>query len=392
MDQPLTRVLLVDDDEDDFILTQDMLADIGHGRFQLDWVSTFDEAIERIEHDEHDVCLVDYFMGDHDGLELLRHAAAQGCTAPIILLTGVGGYEVDVEAMKSGAADFLVKDQMTPHILERSIRYAIERRRAQDALEASEEQYRVIFEASADAILIFDMNGVIIEANPAAGAVYGYSRRKMIGLTAKDIVHPDYHHEFEEFMRQVKIAGEYHWESVDIAKGGVEFNVEVRGSLFHYKGHDRLLTVVRDTTERKHAESVLRESEQKYRSVVDNIGTGVALISPAMKILALNKQMRTWFPDATSSGWHICHEVFNDPPRESACPGCPVALTLQDGKVHESVIETSVSNNVVHYRMISSPVLNAEGKILGAIEMAEDITERRRAEEAQARLATAFEQ
>lgn len=392
MDEPFTKVLLVDDDEDDFILTQDMFADIGHGRFQLDWASTFDGALEHIDRNEHDVYLVDYFMGDHNGLELLQYAAEQGCTAPIILLTGVGGYEVDVEAMKSGAADFLVKDQMTPHVLERSIRYALERKRAQDALEASEEQYRVIFEASADALLIFDMAGVILEVNPAAGAIYGYSRSEMIGLSAKDIIHPDYYHEFEEFMRRVKVAGEYHGESVDIARGGIEFNVEVRGSLFHYKGHDRLLTIVRDTTDRKHAESVLRESEEKYRSVVDNIGTGVALISPAMKVLALNKQMRRWFPDASASGWHICHEVFNDPPRESVCPGCPVALTLQDGEVHEAVIETSVSNKVVHYRMISSPVLNAEGKILGAIEMAEDITERRRAEEAQARLATAVEQ
>ena len=219
MDEPFTKVLLVDDDEDDFILTQDMFADIGHGRFQLDWASTFDDALEHIDRDEHDVYLVDYFMGDHNGLELLQHAAERGCTAPVILLTGVGGYEVDVEAMKSGAADFLVKDQMTPHVLERSIRYALERKRAQDALEASEEQYRVIFEASADALLIFDMAGVIVEVNPAAGAIYGYSRSEMIGLPAKDIIHPDYYHEFETFMRQAKVAGDYHGGAYDYAGG-----------------------------------------------------------------------------------------------------------------------------------------------------------------------------
>jgi signal transduction histidine kinase len=132
MDNPPIRILLVDDDEDDYLITQDLLEDIDRDGFILDWVSSYAQAADLITRNEHDICLVDYRLGQHSGLELLRWAMAGGCKAPVILLTGQGDREVDLEAMEAGAADYLVKGQINPQILERSIRYAIERRRAQE--------------------------------------------------------------------------------------------------------------------------------------------------------------------------------------------------------------------------------------------------------------------
>jgi len=100
----------------------------------LDWAPTYREALQAIERNEHDVYLFDYRLGEGDGLELLRQALARGSKAPIILLTGDDDWETDVEAMKAGAADYLVKGRFDEQLLERSIRYAIERKRAQDEL------------------------------------------------------------------------------------------------------------------------------------------------------------------------------------------------------------------------------------------------------------------
>lgn len=129
-DKPL-RILLVDDDEDDYLITQDLLDDISKDRYQLEWVSTYEQATDRMARSEHDIYLVDYRLGKHSGLELLRWAMAEDCKAPLILLTGQGDHQVDLEAMEAGAADYLVKDRLDAHLLERSIRYAVEGYRAQ---------------------------------------------------------------------------------------------------------------------------------------------------------------------------------------------------------------------------------------------------------------------
>ena len=124
--------LLVEDDEDDYVLTRSLLNEIDPDRFVLEWLRSFDEAAERIPRGGFDVCLIDYRLGARDGLELLRLAREQDCKAPLILLTGQGDQEIDLAAMRSGAADYLIKGQITPSLLDRSIRYAIQHRRMEE--------------------------------------------------------------------------------------------------------------------------------------------------------------------------------------------------------------------------------------------------------------------
>jgi signal transduction histidine kinase len=128
----IVRILLVDDDEEDYLITRDLLSDAGSGsRFRLDWLSTYDEGLAATRRAEHDVCLLDYRLGSHDGLELLREARKAGCVVPMILLTGQGDRDVDLQAMEAGATDYLVKGDINAPLLERSIRYALERGRVE---------------------------------------------------------------------------------------------------------------------------------------------------------------------------------------------------------------------------------------------------------------------
>ena len=136
----LIKVLLVDDDEDDYMITRDLLLDVETLEYKLDWVSTYDEGKEAIDRNDHDIFLIDYRLGIRDGLQLLQEALDGGCTAPIILLTGQGDRDVDREAMKAGAADYLVKGQIDHIMLERSIRHSIERKRLEREHVALEEQ------------------------------------------------------------------------------------------------------------------------------------------------------------------------------------------------------------------------------------------------------------
>lgn len=134
------RVLLVDDDEDDYVVTRDLLADIEGELFELTWHPTYDTGLEAIGRAEHDVYLLDYRLGERTGLELLREAIERGCKAPLILLTGQGDREVDLEAMRTGAADYLVKGRIDSALIERSIRYAIERNQAEREIQLSREE------------------------------------------------------------------------------------------------------------------------------------------------------------------------------------------------------------------------------------------------------------
>ena len=109
MDNHLVKVLLVDDDEDYFVLIGDWLNEVSGAKFQLEWVSTYSAAITAISQEQHDVYLFDYRLGNRNGLELLREVISSGCTAPIIMLTGIGEPKIDLEAMQAGAVDYLEK-------------------------------------------------------------------------------------------------------------------------------------------------------------------------------------------------------------------------------------------------------------------------------------------
>jgi len=128
------RILLIEDDEDDFILTRSLLAEVRGADFTLDWVSNWEDAESRIAEGAHDVYLVDYRLGKRNGLELVEEWAGRGYTAPFILLTGQDSRDVDMEAMRIGAADYLVKADITGPLLDRAIRYALERNRGEQRL------------------------------------------------------------------------------------------------------------------------------------------------------------------------------------------------------------------------------------------------------------------
>ncbi len=139
---PYIRVLLIEDDEDDYILIERLLNHVILAQYEVTWVQTCEDGLKEINEGVYDVCLLDYNLGSGSGLEVLSEVEECPKTPPIIVLTGLGNYTVDLQAMESGAADFLVKDQINGPVLERAIRYAMERKKSKDALQDSERQLK----------------------------------------------------------------------------------------------------------------------------------------------------------------------------------------------------------------------------------------------------------
>src|SRR6185295_1975426 len=102
MSEPI-KVLIIDDDEDDYVLTRELFSLVKVGNYSLDWASSYEEGLRIAGLQEHHVCLVDYRLGEHTGVDLIRTARESHLSTPMILLTGAGDYDIDVEAMLAGA-------------------------------------------------------------------------------------------------------------------------------------------------------------------------------------------------------------------------------------------------------------------------------------------------
>lgn len=161
------RILIIDDDEDDFILTSSFINSIEDRTFDIQWCYNYKAALEHIASKGFHLYFVDYRLGAKTGIDLLAEAMKMNCEEPIILLTGKGNSAIDKQAMQMGAVDYLIKSELTPEKLERCIRYALERAASTKALRANERKYRSIFEKSKEAVFTTDLSLLFKDVNAA---------------------------------------------------------------------------------------------------------------------------------------------------------------------------------------------------------------------------------
>jgi len=190
---PLLQILLIDDDEDDYLITRDLLQDSSPISIQMDWESSMDGGLAALDTGTYAVALVDLRLGPDSGIDLIQKAWARSITTPFIVLTGQGDEELDVHAVELGVADYLVKGMVDGQTLIRSIRYAIDRATAIKNMAASEARYRLLFESNpAPMCLIVSHSQALVSMNLAARKLYGYKNEEISSLTLKDLRLPEH--------------------------------------------------------------------------------------------------------------------------------------------------------------------------------------------------------
>ncbi len=182
------RILIVDDDEDDFFIIKEYISSIKEQHFIVDWCGVYKEAANKICEGKYDLYFVDYLLGAETGLDLIKETSKNNCEAPVILLTGNGNYAIDMKAMEYGAVDYLVKSELTTEKLERCIRYSLERAASTKALRNNERKFRNIFERSKDTVFLANKELVFIDVNDAAVRLLECSKEELTSRSIYDFL------------------------------------------------------------------------------------------------------------------------------------------------------------------------------------------------------------
>lgn len=182
------RILIVDDDEDDFIITSEHIRAIPGNSFKIEWCPNYNKAIKHLLNKDYSLYFVDYRLGAKSGVDFLKEAVNNNCDDPIILLTGQGNYQVDLQAQQLGAVDYLVKTDLNTEKMERCIRYALERAATLKALRANERKYRSIFEKSKDVVFVTNYKLDFKDVNDAVYHLLGYNREEVLKMNLCDLL------------------------------------------------------------------------------------------------------------------------------------------------------------------------------------------------------------
>ena len=278
-----TKILLVEHDEDEYAFISRLLLDPGDTEFDVDWVPSYDDARAAIVRYHHDACLVDYNLGDRSGLDLLREMSGLNIGPPIILLSDRnekiapedGGGTIAAAALRAGAADCLAKDRIDRPLLVRAIRYAMERKRAEEVLYLREQEFKALVENSPDIIARFDSNLRHVYVNPAIETATGMRPQEFLGLTHRELGGPAaVVDEWEKLLNRVfETAQEL---EIEYPFCGPRGNRYYHSRLVPEPGADGsvqfVLKVSRDITERRRIEEQLKLRDRAIQSSTDGIG------------------------------------------------------------------------------------------------------------------------
>ncbi len=272
-------------------------------------------------------------------------------------------------------------------VVQCNIRDVTERKKREEELQRERKRFRKIFNNVNDAIYLHElteegMPGEFVEVNDVASEMLGYSREELLEMSPRDIDSSENSGKLSEIMEELLEDGNARFEMKHRAKNGTEIPVEIHSHLFELEGEEKVLSVARDISERKEMENELKESEREKSLILDSASEIIAYHDTDHKLIWANQAF------AESTGETVddvkgrkCYDIWLG--RENPCDGCPVDAALESGEPAEGEMSPPGEKN--HWLIRGSPVRDEDGNIIGAIETASDITERKRSEERLAR-------
>ena len=389
MDKPQLRILIVEDSVDDAELVVRLIKKGGYSVYH-ERVDTAQQTRDALKNNVWDIIISDYKMPGFSGIKALEILNECCLDIPFILVSGTIDEELAVEAMRKGANDYLMKDNLSRlvPVIDRELKECkirVNERKTISQLEESEEKFRELFEMSPDSVVAVDLKGFVTSCNSASEKFTGYSKEETIGkhftklpfLKIRDI--PTYIKMYSSLLRNKKPA---YFETSLVSKDGTVRFVEVATGLI--KKQNKIVgfqSVTRDITDKKKAEETLKESEEKYRLIVDNTSDLVLLIDLKGNFIFVSKGVEKYigYKDYEAIGMNI-KDFLSPKSYGEAIKRIRLWLTdMKDLPSYEVEI-ISKNNEFIPFELNTSPIIG-DGKLESILIVARDIRERKRAEE-----------
>jgi PAS domain S-box-containing protein len=380
------KILLIEDNPGDVRLIREMLAEAAYVSFELESANRLSTGLKRLAKETPDVILLDIGLPDSQGLDTLKKVYAKTKTVPIVVLTGLEDESVGIEAVQRGAQDYLVKGQIEGKVLWRVINYSIERKRAEEALAKSEERYRSVLEQMEEAYFEVDIAGNLTFFNDETCRQLGYSREELMGMNYRDYTSEEDKQRIYEAFKHVFDTGKpvKALPAARIRKDGGRFHTEISvfpllsesGDIIGFRG------VASDVTERKWLEEYLERERQEIKRIIDSSPIIIFYKDKKGRFVRVNKAHAEALN--MSEEEFVGKTVFDLYSTEIAR-----GMTKDDQEVFKSgrpklgVIEQYESATGLRWVQTDKvPIFNRDGTLAGLVGFAQDITDRRRAEEA----------
>jgi phosphoserine phosphatase RsbU/P len=353
--------------------------------FRVQRARNTDEALAILPQTLFDAVLFDFSSPDaKQQIMRIRTCAPE---APLILVANRADEEhAGLLAEQLGAQDHLVREDLSRPLLSRSIRYAAEKKRSQNAVDRAEEKFRSLFENTVEGIFQTSPKGTYINANAALARIYGYESSSELKAKLTNIAHELYvergrRDEFIRLMEENDVVTNF--ESRIYRKDGtiiwIAENVravrDATGNLLHYEG------TVEDITEKKLAEQKIKDSETLYHSLVENLPQNIFRKDLNERFIFANTRFCQTLGKPLEE---ILGKTDFDfyPPDLAAKYQRDDQLIMEAGKMFETVEENQPpGGEKIYVQVVKTPLYSAGGEIIGLQCIFWDITEKRRAEE-----------
>lgn len=262
MKQNLVKLLLIEDDEDDVLLVREYLNESGSFDFEIFWEPDLALAREKILHGGYDIFLIDYRLGNENGLDIIKFIKSHGVLTPSIILTGHTDLNVDIDASRYGVSDYLTKMHLSASVLEKSIRYALSQAKVLKELDGKEKKYRSLFQRSIDPIFLANDALILMDVNDAFFKLLGYSYNSEAAITIKSMFTNEA--DFDYFLSSLNRHQQINDFEVSLTtKAGLKklcllncvFIPDEAAESYRYQG------IIHDLTQRKHAENNMLNAE-----------------------------------------------------------------------------------------------------------------------------------
>ena len=373
------RILIVEDNPGDLFLVKEFLKRTSLPDFEIVHAATLSEAIILLTANRFRLILLDLFLTDSEGLQTFESVYPLSAAAPVIVLTGLIDENITAETLKKGAQDYLVKGHYDQNLLEKTVRYAIERKRNQQLLKQSEEEYKLLFENNPVPMWAYDIKTQrILMINASATLYYGISRDEFSGLTIQDILPPEGVRESLETNCLHK-TGPWRYKRKDNSV----LYTEIVSHDITLGGIESRIVAVYDVTERTKVEGYLRLLE----SVITNANDAV-LVTEAQSIDAEGPCIVYVNEAFTTMTGYTAEEVVGKTPRILQGPKTDRSeLTrIREALLRQETIEVEIINykrNGDEYwaNFTIVPVEDKEGILTHFVAIQRDVTARKRQEE-----------